>query len=224
MPRLYPKVLFFITGTTPKQAQVEEAATYGPGVQFRNAVYVSDDGALEAADAVAGDVPKRYADALPNAKDYSMQDHQAKNNSASTAAPTYDRMSDERKSELNANDLSRGARDATANERRVEPLMPDQRGWQSNTADMLGANVSTTDKPEGAETRPLNDPFRGNSAEAARANTPIGGTATPNAGNTPQGAQAGTAAGATGGAGDTGKGAGTATGKAPTGKDAAWKA
>ena len=62
MFKKYPRVLYFISGTVPSSEQVREAQKFGPNTSFRNATLVSSEGALEAADGVAGDVPTRYAD------------------------------------------------------------------------------------------------------------------------------------------------------------------
>lgn len=64
-----PKVLYFISASSPTIEDREKAVTFGPGTVFRNAVHVPESGALEACDAVAGDVPKRYSK-LPHARDY----------------------------------------------------------------------------------------------------------------------------------------------------------
>lgn len=62
MFKKYPRILYFISGTVPSSEQVREAQKFGPNTSFRNATLVSSEGALEAADGVAGDVPTRYAD------------------------------------------------------------------------------------------------------------------------------------------------------------------
>lgn len=62
MFKKYPRILYFISGTVPTKEQVREAQKFGPNTSFRNATLVSAEGALEAADGVAGDVPTRYAD------------------------------------------------------------------------------------------------------------------------------------------------------------------
>lgn len=62
MFKKYPRILYFISGTVPTKEQVREAQKFGPNTSFRNATLVSSEGALEAADGVAGDVPTRYAD------------------------------------------------------------------------------------------------------------------------------------------------------------------
>lgn len=62
MFKKYPRILYFISGTVPTKEQVREAQKFGPNTSFRNATLVSSEGALEAADGVAGDVPSRYSD------------------------------------------------------------------------------------------------------------------------------------------------------------------
>lgn len=62
MFKKYPRILYFISGTLPTKEQLREAQKFGPNTSFRNGTLVSSEGALEAADGVAGDVPTRYAD------------------------------------------------------------------------------------------------------------------------------------------------------------------
>lgn len=57
------KILFFISGPVPTEAQEQlanELANTKTTVCFRNGLQVSSDDSLEKCDAVAGDVPARY--------------------------------------------------------------------------------------------------------------------------------------------------------------------
>lgn len=54
------RVLYFTNGHAT-QEDYEAAEEFGPGVVFRRADLIRDDGALEAFDGVAGEVPPRYA-------------------------------------------------------------------------------------------------------------------------------------------------------------------
>ena len=67
--RKFPRILFFIASTIATDDESDEAMELGPNVAFRNASLVSTEGTLEACDGVAGMVPKRYADALPTARE-----------------------------------------------------------------------------------------------------------------------------------------------------------
>lgn len=65
-----PRVLYFIKGTVPTLEDQLAAEELAPClVSFRNAHLVSDVGALEACDAVAGAVPARYKKAYPGVED-----------------------------------------------------------------------------------------------------------------------------------------------------------
>jgi hypothetical protein len=64
----YPKILFFINGTTPSKKEVALAATFGPNVSFRNAKLIGAE-AMEFCEAVTGAVPEKYASKYPSAKD-----------------------------------------------------------------------------------------------------------------------------------------------------------
>lgn len=64
MIRNMKKVLFFIAGPVPTDAEREDAEQYYNGkstVAFRNARFVNKDEAIEAFDIVAGLVPANYA-------------------------------------------------------------------------------------------------------------------------------------------------------------------
>lgn len=64
-----PRILFFVKGTTPTLEQQLEAEKLAPcRVSFRNALLVSDEGALELCDGVAGEVPARYKDKYPSVR------------------------------------------------------------------------------------------------------------------------------------------------------------
>lgn len=66
MKRNMLKVLYFIAGAAPTEADLEDAEQYYNGksnVAFRNARYVHKDEAIEAFDIVAGCVPENYAKA-----------------------------------------------------------------------------------------------------------------------------------------------------------------
>jgi hypothetical protein len=64
MQRKMKKVLYFIAGNMPTEAETEDAEQYFNGkstVAFRNVRYVHKDEAIEAFDIVAGLVPDNYA-------------------------------------------------------------------------------------------------------------------------------------------------------------------
>jgi hypothetical protein len=65
--RNFPRILFFIASTMPSDAESDQAMELGPNVAYRNASLVSTEGALEACDGVAGQVPQRYVYARPSA-------------------------------------------------------------------------------------------------------------------------------------------------------------
>jgi hypothetical protein len=67
--RKWPRILFFINGSIPSEEEVAEAESLGFNVTFRNALFVAAEGALEACDGVAGDVPERYAAKYPSAEE-----------------------------------------------------------------------------------------------------------------------------------------------------------
>lgn len=56
-----PRILYFINNVNPTDDEVEAAAKIRGNVSFRNARNIPEDGALEACDGVAGEVPTRYA-------------------------------------------------------------------------------------------------------------------------------------------------------------------
>lgn len=60
--------LFFLEGARATEAEMEAAAEFQPGVQFRNSNYTADTGALEPFDRLAGAIPARYQ-AAQDAKD-----------------------------------------------------------------------------------------------------------------------------------------------------------
>lgn len=151
MGTFYPSVLFFINGPTPTPADLQAADRYGPGVKFRNANLINDEASLEDADAVAGNPPARYRDALPDIANreavYSRMSVRNPGNAVmfgGRAAPTpYDQLSDAAKAELNTNDLARGAKPMAVNERLAtavplsqrmsqagEPQLPPEASWQ----------------------------------------------------------------------------------------------
>lgn len=59
------KIIYWLSGSIPTEADRLTAFTYGPGVVFRNSQHVPSEGALEACDACGGDVPERYAAKYP---------------------------------------------------------------------------------------------------------------------------------------------------------------
>lgn len=65
----FAKVIFFIADLQPTDAEMAAAGEIGPGVVFRNAMYVPENpspGSIEVCDFVAGDnIPKPYADRFP---------------------------------------------------------------------------------------------------------------------------------------------------------------
>ena len=63
-----PKLLYFIAGMVPTDREIEDASRFGVTVGMRNRTQVSDVAmsTLEECDAVAGDVPARYAKTYPN--------------------------------------------------------------------------------------------------------------------------------------------------------------
>lgn len=139
--QLYPKVLFFISSTAPTQEQLDAANEYGPGVVFRNASMITDDGPIEDADAVAGEVPARYKDALPGVDDREAIDARMKardpNNATMFQADRfvrpYSELTDEQRDVKNVNDVSRGAKPAPVNERNSEPRQVEHRLSQAGT-------------------------------------------------------------------------------------------
>jgi len=62
------KILFFILDAIPNAKELAAADELHAQVVFRNANYVPAEGSLEECDGVAGTVPKRYAEAFPEAK------------------------------------------------------------------------------------------------------------------------------------------------------------
>ena len=66
-----PRVLFFVTGNVPTEEQIEDIGRFGPNASFRNALAVAQVAMspLEECDAVAGEVPERYAAVYPNVND-----------------------------------------------------------------------------------------------------------------------------------------------------------
>lgn len=69
MRRKTPKILFFLADGVPTDAELDAGEKCGFGVVFRNSQYVPVEGALEACDGVAGNVPPRYAEAFPVERD-----------------------------------------------------------------------------------------------------------------------------------------------------------
>lgn len=63
-----PRVLYFHRGMVPTPKQYEDGQRFAPNVGFRNAdqVGATAHSPLEECDAVAGDVPERYAAVYPN--------------------------------------------------------------------------------------------------------------------------------------------------------------
>lgn len=135
MGKLFPRVLYFINGTTPTADQLDEANRYGPGVSFRNVNHIQDGQPIEDADAVAGMVPQQYADALPNVDNYEAINARMSNRDPNrqtmrgTQPVPYRHMNDDAKTIVNANDLSRGFKAAPINER--DPLPVLQRSTQA---------------------------------------------------------------------------------------------
>lgn len=62
------KVLFFINGAMPTEAEYAQAEEIGPGCVFRNARKIVPGAPLENCDAVAGAVPDDYAAIFPMAE------------------------------------------------------------------------------------------------------------------------------------------------------------
>lgn len=56
-----PRILFFINGMVPTEAEREEAEALGSNVAFRNATRSNPDEALEPFDRLAGEPPAWYA-------------------------------------------------------------------------------------------------------------------------------------------------------------------
>ena len=63
------RILYFVAGVAPSAEDFEAAEKLGANVSFRNANAVPAEGALEICDGVAGEVPERYAEAYPEAKE-----------------------------------------------------------------------------------------------------------------------------------------------------------
>lgn len=59
------KVLFFVNGAMPTEAEYAAAEAIGPGCVFRNARKIVPGAPLENCDAVAGAVPEDYAEIFP---------------------------------------------------------------------------------------------------------------------------------------------------------------
>ena len=57
-----PRILFFIAGGIPTEAELEEARAIGSPVAFRNVQFVKSDSSVESCDGVAGAIPERYKD------------------------------------------------------------------------------------------------------------------------------------------------------------------
>lgn len=158
MAALYPKILFFIAGTTPTAQQVSEANEFGPGVAFRNATLVPPDSPIEQCDGVAGEVPENYAAALPNASD---RDAVRKNmarrdpNLAKMYASEFGEPDKaptetpaERERRIN-NALARGGKPAPINERNADPSMPEHRTTQSGDPRITYPDSGWQTNPEG---------------------------------------------------------------------------
>lgn len=139
MASLFPKVLYFIAGTTPTQDQTDEADAFGPGVAFRNATLIHPDGPIEDADAVAGpNIPENYAEALPNIDDREAVKERIARRNPNLANMTPDKA-ERRESEADRkarieNALARGERRAPINDRNADPAHPSQRTTQSGDA------------------------------------------------------------------------------------------
>jgi hypothetical protein len=106
---------------------------------------IVDGAPLEDCDAVAGDVPKQYADAFPSVDDYAaVKDRMASrdpNNQqmfGRREPPKYEHLSPEQQAARNANDISRGARPLAANERNELPAAPAERVSQVGTPRVPG--------------------------------------------------------------------------------------
>lgn len=82
MIKNFPRILFFIAGSTPTDEEFEAAQKYLPNMAFRNAAFVDASasvGSLEHCDGVAGMVPEVYAKNRPTAEEAGekfMQEHQ----------------------------------------------------------------------------------------------------------------------------------------------------
>lgn len=154
MPRLYPRVLFFINGTSPTAEQLETANRYGPGVSFRNALHIVEGAPIEDADAVAGDVPKQYADALPNVDNYEAIDRRmaARDPNRRTMmgreAVPYSDLNDDAKAIVNANALSRGAKPAPINERDPLPVLDRTTQSGGSPFDAIPGGAPRRDLPD----------------------------------------------------------------------------
>lgn len=163
MASLYPKVLFFIGGTTPTPEQIEEADAYGPGVAFRNAALVHPDGPIEEADAVAGpNIPDNYAEALPHIDDRAAVKERVMARNPNLAnmggEKPKPRESDAEREARIANALARGQRPAPINERNADATIASERTTQSGHARVTHAEPSKT-SADGWGTNPetLND-------------------------------------------------------------------
>lgn len=135
MARHFPRVLFFINGMNPSDDEKQEANDYGPGVVFRNAQFVSNDGPIEDADAVAGMVPDRYAEALPNIKEREAV-------AARMSGDPQAGMTDEQRKAAAANDLARGNRGVTKNAALAERKFVADRRNQANPSNLGSATGS----------------------------------------------------------------------------------
>lgn len=134
----YPKILFFIEGSTPTKEDLEAADACGPGVAFRNASLIDPAGAIEDCDGVAGPaIPENYAEALPDASDSeAIKKRMAKRNPGLAPGLGVEpdepaEESDEAKQARIDNALARGGKTGAVNERRGDPVLPSARTSQS---------------------------------------------------------------------------------------------
>jgi hypothetical protein len=137
MAKLFPKILFFISGTAPTPEQIAEADDYGPGVAFRNALLIRPDGPIEQSDGVAGDVPDNYKEALPHVSDRNaviarMNARNPNLNEMAGQTPAVPAVETPEMAQARIdNALSRGLRRAPVNERNADAVVPSQRTSQS---------------------------------------------------------------------------------------------
>jgi hypothetical protein len=125
MIRNLKKVLYFIAGPVPNDAEREDAEQYYNGkstVAFRNASKVNKDEAIEAFDIVAGRVPANYAAAALEKGEDALQ-----------AAPIVDAASVPPGSPLAGKDAAGAGKDAGKPKAAPKPPEPKPgAGWKPN--------------------------------------------------------------------------------------------
>lgn len=163
MAKLYPRILYFISGMVPTPEQTEEADSFGPGVAFRNAGLIHPDAPIEEADGVAGDVPESYKEALPHVDDREAVNARmlARDPNAkfmdSRANKQAARETDEQRAARVENALARGQRRSPVNDRNNDPVMPSERTGQYGGPRVTHADPAAPNDGWGTNPETLND-------------------------------------------------------------------